>query len=106
MAGLQILRSAREKPAAPDLIPPPRAPQAAGRAPAREPASERRDPGLQETLAALAQVHGYTTAFWWAAAIFACGAVVAGLLFRRGGPAQPARPAQTARPAQPARPAM
>jgi hypothetical protein len=35
-------------------------------------------------LAALAQVHGYTTAFWWAAGIFACGAVVAGLLFRRG----------------------
>jgi EmrB/QacA subfamily drug resistance transporter len=44
-------------------------------------------------LAALAQVRGYTTAFWWAAGIFACGAVVAGLLFRRGAPAQPAVPA-------------
>jgi len=29
-------------------------------------------------------VHGYTTAFWWSAAIFACGAVVAGALLRRG----------------------
>jgi EmrB/QacA subfamily drug resistance transporter len=44
-------------------------------------------------LAGLAQVHGYTTAFWWAAGIFACGAVVAGLLFRRGAPAQPGTPA-------------
>jgi len=31
-----------------------------------------------------ALVHGYTTAFWWSAGIFACGAVVAGLLFRWG----------------------
>ena len=31
-----------------------------------------------------ALVHGYTTAFWWSAAIFACGAVVAGTLFRWG----------------------
>jgi EmrB/QacA subfamily drug resistance transporter len=45
-------------------------------------------PGRQAaTLAGLAQVHGYITAFWWAAAIFAGGAVVAGLLFRRGAPA-------------------
>jgi EmrB/QacA subfamily drug resistance transporter len=41
-------------------------------------------PGRQAAaLAGLAQVHGYVTAFWWAAAIFACGAAVAGLLFRR-----------------------
>jgi EmrB/QacA subfamily drug resistance transporter len=53
-------------------------------------------------LAALAQVHGYTTAFWWAAAIFAGGAVVAGLLFRRGAPAQLAQPAQPAQPGTPA----
>jgi EmrB/QacA subfamily drug resistance transporter len=45
-------------------------------------------PGRQAAaLAGLAQVHGYVTAFWWAAAIFACGAIVAGLLFRRGVPA-------------------
>jgi EmrB/QacA subfamily drug resistance transporter len=58
---------------------------AAGQPAARHQAAE---------LAALAQVHGYTTAFWWAAAIFACGAVVAGLLFRRGAPAQPGTPAR------------
>jgi len=44
-------------------------------------------------LAELAQVHGYITAFWWAAGIFACGAAAAVLLFRRGAPAQPAAPA-------------
>jgi hypothetical protein len=37
-------------------------------------------------LTELAQVHGYTTAFWWAAGIFAGGAVTAGLLFRSGPP--------------------
>ena len=35
---------------------------------------------------AAAAVHGYTTAFWWAAAIFAIGAVVCGLLLRPGVP--------------------
>jgi hypothetical protein len=34
--------------------------------------------------AALAQVHSYTTAFWWAAGMFAGGSVLAALLFRRG----------------------
>jgi EmrB/QacA subfamily drug resistance transporter len=38
-------------------------------------------------LVELAQVHSYTTAFWWAAGMFAVGAVVAALLFRRGAPA-------------------
>ena len=33
-------------------------------------------------LAELAQVHSYTTAFWWAAGIFAAGSVLAALLFR------------------------
>ena len=32
----------------------------------------------------VAQVHGYTTAFWWASAIFCFGAVVAAVLFRWG----------------------
>ena len=33
-----------------------------------------------------ATVHGYTDAFWWAAAFFAVGAVVCGLLLRGGAP--------------------
>jgi len=33
-----------------------------------------------------AAVHGYTTAFWWSAAIFAAGAVLCGLLLRSGAP--------------------
>jgi MFS family permease len=32
----------------------------------------------------LAAVHSYTTVFWWCAALFAVGAVVSGLLLRRG----------------------
>jgi EmrB/QacA subfamily drug resistance transporter len=39
-------------------------------------------PGPQ--LTGLALVHGYTTAFWWSAAIFAAGAVICGTLLRRG----------------------
>jgi EmrB/QacA subfamily drug resistance transporter len=41
-------------------------------------------------LTQLAQVHSYTTAFWWAAGMFAAGAVLAALLFRPGMPAAPA----------------
>jgi EmrB/QacA subfamily drug resistance transporter len=37
-------------------------------------------------LAAQAAVHGYTTAFWWSAGIFAVGAIVCGLLLRGGAP--------------------
>jgi hypothetical protein len=33
-----------------------------------------------------AQIHSYTVAFWWAAAIFAVGAVVCGLIIRSGKP--------------------
>jgi len=43
----------------------------------------------------LALAHGYDTAFWWTAGIFAAGAVTAGALLRRG----PLRPASTPRPA-------
>jgi len=32
----------------------------------------------------MALIHGYTTAFWVAAAIFGAGAVICGTLFRRG----------------------
>jgi EmrB/QacA subfamily drug resistance transporter len=35
-------------------------------------------------LSGLALAHGYDTAFWWTAGIFACGAVVGGTLLRRG----------------------
>lgn len=43
-----------------------------------------------KSAAALAEasVHGYTTAFWWAAGIFAVGALVTGLLLRSGAPKQ------------------
>jgi hypothetical protein len=34
-------------------------------------------------LVQLARVHSYTVAFWWAAALFAIGAVLAAALFRR-----------------------
>jgi EmrB/QacA subfamily drug resistance transporter len=40
-------------------------------------------------LVALAQVHSYTTAFWWAAGMFAAGSLVAAFLFRPGRPGRP-----------------
>jgi EmrB/QacA subfamily drug resistance transporter len=40
----------------------------------------RPDPALVQ----LSLIHGYTTAFWWVAGIFAVGAVVCGSLMRRG----------------------
>jgi hypothetical protein len=39
-----------------------------------------------KALASQAAVHGYTVAFWWAAGIFALGAVVATILLRPGVP--------------------
>jgi EmrB/QacA subfamily drug resistance transporter len=39
---------------------------------------------LTPLVAAQAAVHGYTVAFWWAAGIFALGAIVAGTLLRPG----------------------
>ena len=38
----------------------------------------------RQALTGLALAHGYDTAFWWTAGIFAVGAVVGGTLFRRG----------------------
>jgi EmrB/QacA subfamily drug resistance transporter len=38
----------------------------------------------RQALTGLALAHGYDTAFWWIAGIFACGAVVGGALLRRG----------------------
>jgi hypothetical protein len=46
-------------------------------------------------LTGLALAHGYDTAFWWTAGIFAAGALTAGALLRRG----PLRPASTPPPA-------
>jgi EmrB/QacA subfamily drug resistance transporter len=43
---------------------------------------------VSRVMAAEAAVHGYTTAFSWAAAIFAAGAVVCGLLLRSGAPSR------------------
>ena len=50
------------------------------------------DAGAGATPAAMAEaaVHGYTTAFWWSAAIFAVGAVVSALLLQSGAAAAPA----------------
>jgi hypothetical protein len=52
-------------------------------------------------LTALALAHGYDTAFWWIAGILACGAVVAGVLFRSGPLHQPDAMARQANQAQP-----
>ncbi|MFF1401222.1 MFS transporter [Streptomyces sp. NPDC058287] len=41
------------------------------------------DHAPSKSLLAEAQLHSFTTAFWWSAGIFAFGAIVTGLLFRR-----------------------
>ena len=38
----------------------------------------------RSALTGMAQAHGYDTAFWWIAGIFATGAVIGGVLLRRG----------------------
>jgi EmrB/QacA subfamily drug resistance transporter len=50
----------------------------------------------RSALTALALAHGYDTAFWWTAGIFAAGAVIAGVLLRPG----PLAPTGTPSPAQ------
>ena len=42
----------------------------------------------------MALAHGYDTAFWWTAGIFASGAVIAGALLRPGPLVQQGIPAQ------------
>ena len=56
----------------------------------------------RQALTGQALVHGYTTAFWWTAGIFAAGAVICGALLRTGPLAQPGTPppARDAAPAQ------
>jgi hypothetical protein len=81
------------------------------------PAAHLASAGLigRQALTELALAHGYETAFWWIAGIFAGGAVSCGALLRSGPltrtgtPAQAAGGADGVRPAQaeagPARPA-
>ena len=49
--------------------------------------------GTSQAAIDAAAVHGYTTAFWWSAAIFAVGAIVTSLVFRSGVPQTAAAPA-------------
>ena len=63
---------------------------------------------LGTTLTSLALVHGYTTAFWWAAGILVAGAVICGTLLRPGvlagqGDSQPDTPASQKSAALPQR---
>jgi EmrB/QacA subfamily drug resistance transporter len=48
----------------------------------------------RQALTGLALVHGYDTAFWWTAGIFAGGAVIGGTLLHRGPLVQKGTPAQ------------
>ncbi|HTW06872.1 MAG TPA: MFS transporter [Acidimicrobiales bacterium] len=48
----------------------------------------------RRTLSGLALAHGYDTAFWWTAGIFAGGAVIGGALLRRGPLAPAGTPSQ------------
>jgi len=41
-------------------------------------------PAARQALLGSALTHGYDTAFWWTAGIFAAGAIIGGALFRRG----------------------
>ncbi len=64
-------------------------------------------PAAQAALRQAAAVHGYTTAFWWTAGIFAGGAIVCGSLFRwgplgrRGGAGQVGEPEAASQAAGP-----
>jgi hypothetical protein len=58
-------------------------------------AAAGRGPAALRAVQAAGLVHGYTTVFWWCAAIFLGGAVIAGALMRRG-------PLQAAAPGAPA----
>jgi MFS family permease len=49
----------------------------------------------RQALTGLALVHGYDTAFWWTAGIFAGGAVIGGTLLRRGPLVPPGAPSQS-----------
>jgi hypothetical protein len=50
----------------------------------------------RQALTALALAHGYDTAFWWIAGIFAGGAIICGALLRNGPLTQAGPPARAA----------
>jgi hypothetical protein len=54
--------------------------------------------GQDNAATGAATVHGYTVAFWWAAAIFAVGAVVCGVLLKARARGARARTGNSARP--------
>jgi EmrB/QacA subfamily drug resistance transporter len=56
-------------------------------------------PAAAKAVAAAGAIHGYTTVFWWCAAIFLGGAIVCGSLMRRG-PLQAPAAADAARVSQ------
>jgi hypothetical protein len=58
----------------------------------------------RQALTGLALAHGYDTAFWWTAGIFAAGAVIGGALFRRGPLVPTARPSRAQAGRQPHKP--
>jgi hypothetical protein len=58
----------------------------------------------RQALTGLALAHGYDTAFWWIAGIFACGAVIGGALLRNGPLAQTGTPSRAAGDATNAQP--
>jgi MFS family permease len=47
-------------------------------------AAARPSPAAVQAVQAAAAVHGYTTAFWWTAGIFAGGGIICGALYRWG----------------------
>jgi hypothetical protein len=56
----------------------------AGLAASHAAAGAHPSPAAAAAIAAAAAVHGYTTAFWWTAAIFAAGGIVCGTILRSG----------------------
>ena len=55
----------------------------------------------RQALTGLALAHGYDTAFWWIAGIFAGGAIICGALLRNGPLIRTGAPAQAARGVRP-----
>jgi hypothetical protein len=49
-------------------------------------------------VAGQALIHGYSTVFWWSAAILTGGAIIAVILFRSGPLTRPGQPQQQAQP--------
>jgi len=58
------------------------------------PAAARPSPAAVAAIEAAAAVHGYTTAFWWTAAIFAAGGIICGTILRWGPLTRQAEPGQ------------